>query len=234
MRCSSPPTLCAGKLRASSRTYLDSLVHTEPVLMTPVSQQGSPPCRIFEQEWSDACLALRGRSNPHTSTQPCCQHPRTVGPEGEGAGVGAGRRKGEQDAKQKGRAEGFQDANHVLAHPAVSMVIWFSSCTFILPPSPHQHTPKNRLCLGSQHSCAPDAVEGVRPAAVPLNRSVIFSACLARAHLKSSTFGFPVAYEYVELVKWARLPWVEFKVTAISTKKDMGSIENWSKPRNLE
>lgn len=69
-------------------------------------------------------------------------------------------------------------------------------------------------------------MEGVRPAAVPLNRSVIFSACLARAHLKSSTFGFPVAYEYVELLKWARLPWVEFKVTAIGTKKDMGSIEN--------
>lgn len=73
---------------------------------------------------------------------------RTVGPGGEGAGVGAGRRKGEQDAKQKGRAEGFQDANHVLAHPAVSTLIWFSSCTFILPPSPHQRTPKNRLCPG--------------------------------------------------------------------------------------
>lgn len=68
-------------------------------------------------------------------------------------------------------------------------------------------------------------MEGVQPAAVPLNRSVIFSACLARTHLKSSTLGFPVAYEYVEFVKWARLPWVEFKVTAIGAKEDMGRAE---------
>lgn len=121
--------------------------------MSPVSQQGSPPCRVFEQEWADACLALRGRSNPHTSTRLCCQHPRdqnrTVEPGGEGAGaVGWGRQRGEQDANQKGRAERFQDANHVPAHPAVSTVIWFCSCTFILPPSPHQRTPKSKLCPG--------------------------------------------------------------------------------------
>lgn len=67
--------------------------------MSPLSQQGSPYSRVFEQERADACLA-------QSAVLPTLKRPnkKIIGPEaGEAKAAWAGRRKGKQDANQKGR-----------------------------------------------------------------------------------------------------------------------------------
>ena len=76
--------------------------------MSPLSQQGSPCYRGFEQEGADACLAERGAERTRSPAPSCAASPQRlahniIGPgAGEAKAVRAGRRKGKQDANQKG------------------------------------------------------------------------------------------------------------------------------------
>lgn len=157
VRYSAPPTPCAGKPCASSRSYLDSLAHTVPVLMSPLSQQGS---RVFEQEGADACLAQRGAELTCTPVPSCAANPQKTETENyrarEAKAVRAGGRKGKQDANQKGRVHISGYYLFTVAGIAGIVIVHLFLFPYRNPTSQSTktHTQKPDSALSSQYSCA--------------------------------------------------------------------------------
>lgn len=86
---------------SSSRSYLDSLAHTVPVIMSAVLQQGSPSYRVFQQE-AERGAELTCIPEPTALPTPKRPKQKIIGTvPRETKNVQAGRRKGKQDANQK-------------------------------------------------------------------------------------------------------------------------------------